>query len=247
MGSAGTDGMTGLFQVSLGEVKVAGEDGSERNAVGHVPVLDQSIYPAGVAVVRRGYGCGCRCRLRCWDWRCCPCCCCCCCCSFCLPDVGLVLTVVRGRRSCGPQGAEGTGSESLLDRLLDVFVLPPMYSAVSSDGRRSQVFRVSLSETMPTFCSFAGYFIFVSFQEIFQPSTYMYTSRPQASPLGSLSRWLWSFRSRTSRGRGVKAWKRGFRESWGWTSWPGSTSNWTFRQVHRGGECPQRRMRGNAQ
>lgn len=31
MGSAGTDGMTGLFQVSLGEVKVAGEDGMTRN------------------------------------------------------------------------------------------------------------------------------------------------------------------------------------------------------------------------
>ena len=29
MGSAGTDGMTGLFQVSLGEVKVAGEEGTD--------------------------------------------------------------------------------------------------------------------------------------------------------------------------------------------------------------------------
>lgn len=43
MGSAGTDGMAGLFQVSLGEVKVAGEDGARL-----IGVFEQSVYPGGV-------------------------------------------------------------------------------------------------------------------------------------------------------------------------------------------------------
>lgn len=48
MGSAGTDGMTGLFQVSLGDVKVAGEDGVRSGS------LSKQSYQGGVAGARGG-------------------------------------------------------------------------------------------------------------------------------------------------------------------------------------------------
>lgn len=58
MGSAGTDGMTGLFQVSLGEVKVAGEwRAVERKTIPKTDVAAVQVEAVRGAVLIGSFSC----------------------------------------------------------------------------------------------------------------------------------------------------------------------------------------------